>query len=380
MTSGVTDSDLPYYGTTARTRATLPEPEIEESPLVPPEPPEVTFTGFDLSEIGETPKLGNIASNICNRVYSGIVCPDYERGCAYITAVGYDNKFHKFIDGKDSGVLADCTAWALNIWDGMLYCLIDSDNDTFLMQYDSYGYSGDIYRIDPDTGSAELMLQADAVDLAVADGMLYYTVKKTAEGGPVTYETYRCEIDGSGCVPLGVHIIGFCGRYYAVNDWERGGYGCFYDPETGELIPFTEKRRLSAFMLCDNGKAYYSYGASELDITTGEERELSEAYNKGDNYVKLGDDVYTAMKAAIITHIEYPRDKTTKFWSYCETPAVIKANEMMLKGGYPGFYSTMFTDGEKIYAIEANALAGTAVMLELIYDPENRKCEANYIL
>lgn len=268
----------------------------------------------------------------------------------------------------------------MNMWEGELYCLIDSDNDTFLMKHESYGYTGDIYRIDPDTGNAELILQADAVDLAVADGMLYYTVRTSAEGESVTCETYRCEPDGSGSVSLGVHIIGFCGRYYAVNDWECGGYGSFYDPETGEFIPFTEKRRLSSFMLCDNGKAYYSYGASELDITTGDERELNEVYNGGDSYVKLGDDVYTARKAAIITHLEYPREKTTKFWSYCETPVVIKSNEMMSKGGYPGFYSTMFTDGERIYAIEANALAGTAVMLELVYDSENKKCEANYIL
>lgn len=84
---------------------------------MPPEPPGVTFTGFDMEELGEIPQIGNISSNMFNGLFSGLLCPDTERECAYITAVGYDNMLHRFVDGKDDGVLLAKTAWAMNICD-----------------------------------------------------------------------------------------------------------------------------------------------------------------------------------------------------------------------------------------------------------------------
>lgn len=379
VTSGVTDSDLPYYGTTARTRATLPEPEIEESPLVPPEPPEVTFTGFDLSEIGETPKLGNIASNICNRVYSGIVCPDYERGCAYITAVGYDNKLHKFIDGKDSGVLADCTAWALNIWDGMLYCIMDSDNKVFQMLHRWHGYAGDVYRIDPATGEMELIISTDAVDLVIADGMLHYVQKELSADGSALYRTYCCTLDGAVTDSFDMRLLGFCGKYMVVTDNPFCYYAKFYDPVTKELIPFTEERVCYSFMLSDNGKAYYG-GVMELDLATGREREINPPYDGGWGYVKMGDDVYSAAENVFVTHIEYPREKTTKYWTCYESPVRRKRDAALEKGGYGGFYGSMLTDGSRIYVVEANDFTSTAVIKELLFDSDTKTCEERTLL
>ena len=376
--ASASESELPYYGTTARTRATLPEPEIEESALIAPEPPEITFEGFELSELGESPELGNIGSNLGAWSHNGIVCVDEVSGCTYITAVGYDNKLHKFVDGKDAGVLLDKTVWGMNMLDGMLYCLIDSAEPVHQMT--SVDRKGDIYRIDPDTGEAELILDTDAASLIIADGVLYYTSEYFDENDTLCYESRSCAPDGSGDKALGYHIIGFCGKYRVISDEESSGYPVFFDPETGERISFTAKRNIACFMVSD-GKAYYAGGdVMELDLATGKERKLQAPQEFCYGYAKLGEDVYSFFWKCHITNLEYPRERVTKFWTYYETTLYKAMNADVLSDGDRGYYASVFTDGSRIYTVKSNLSADTFMLIGFKFDHENNTCEEVYIL
>ncbi len=370
QTKEAADTTVPtlYYGTTERTKAALPEPEIEKSDLLPPEAPEINFTG--LTDIGKTPKQGNIASNLGHFAFSGLVCPDEERNCTYISAVGYDNLLHKFVDGKDEGVIFDKTAWAVNVWNGMIYCLADSDNP--VLEFELGGFmntdnGGDIYRINPDTGEITLILDSNAVDLYIADGVLYYTKRSWGKPHLANFETFTCSPNGENTQSMGTAVIGFCGKYLAVYDDECNYYAQFLNPETGERIPFTDEYGIRCFSVLGD-KAYYCNGSIfELDLITGAEREIGPPQDFCNGYAVMGDDIYCGWIATFIVNPEFSREQIAKLWTHYESDLKRLENNRISAGYYEPYY----TDGEHIYVVKQHPESGTFMLIELKYDYKN---------
>lgn len=356
-----------YYGSAEKTKATLPEPETEESDLLPPEAPEISFTG--LTEMGETPKQGNIPSNLGYFAFSGLVCPDEERNCTYISAVGYDNLLHKFVDGKDEGVIFDRTAWAVNVWDGMIYCLSDSDNPVPEIEMGGFmntDNDGDIYRINPDTGEAVLLLDSNATDLYIADGLLYYTKRSWGKPLLADFETFTCSLNGENPESLGTAVIGFCGKYLAVYDDECDYYAQLLDPETGGRIPFTDEYGIRCFSVSGN-KAYYCNGdIFELNLATGEERSISPPQDFCNGYTVMGDDIYCGWIATYIVNPEFSREQGSKLWIHYESDLKRLQNDMISAGYYEPYY----TDGERVYVMKQHLESGLFMLIELRYDSE----------
>lgn len=358
-----------YYGTSERTKATLPEPVIEESDLLPPEAPEINFTG--LTDMGETPKQGNIPSNLGHFAYSGLVCPDEERNCTYISAIGYDNLLHKFVDGKDEGVIFDKTVWAINVWGGMIYCLADSGNP--VPEIKSGGFmntdnSGDIYRINPDTCEAELIFDSNAVDLYIADEALYYTKRSWGKPRLADFETFTCSLDGENSESLGTAVIGFCGKYLAVYDNECDYYGQFLDTETGERISFTDEYGVRCFSVCGD-KVYYCNGdIFELNLITGEERNIEPPQEFCNGYAMKNGGIYCSFVSTYFIDPQYDRAETKKIWTYYESDLKRLQNDRISAG----YYEPLYTDGERIYTVKQHLESSTFKLIELKFDDENK--------
>lgn len=356
-----------YYGTTERTRATLPEPVTEESDLLPPEAPEINFTG--LKDIGQTPQQGNMPSNLGHFAFSGLVCPDAERNCTYISAIGYDNLLHKFVNGEDGGVIFDKTAWAVNVWDGMIYCLADSDSPLPEIRMGGFmntDNGGDIYRINPDTGEAELILDSNAVDLYIADGILYYTRRSWCKPNLADFETFTCSLSGENSESLGTAVIGFCGIYPVVYGDECDYYAQLLNPETGERIPFTDKYGIRCFSLIGNKAYYCNGGIYELDLITGEERSVSPPQDFCNGYAVMCDDIYCGWIATYTVNPEFSREQGSKLWTHYESDLKRLHNDMVSAGYYEPYY----TDGECIYAMKQHPESGLFMLIRLEYDYE----------
>lgn len=358
-----------YYGTTERTRATLPEPVTEESNLLPPETPEVNFTG--LTDIGETLKQGNIPSNLGVFAFSGLVCPDEERNCTYISAIGYDNLLHKFVDGKDEGVIFDKTVWAVNVWDGMIYCLADSDEPVPEIKMGGFmntDNGGDIYRINPDTKETEFILDSNAVDLYIADGVLYYTKRSWGKPHLADFETFTCSLGGDNPESLGTAVIGFCGKYLAVYDDECNYYGQFLDTETGERIPFTDEYGVRCFSVCGD-KAYYCNGdIFELNLITGEERNIEPPQEFCNGYAVKDGGIYCSFVSTYFIDPQYDLTETRGMWTYYESDLKRLQNDRISAG----YYEPLYTDGQHIYAVKQHPESDTFKLIELRFDEENK--------
>ncbi|MGN0656714.1 MAG: TolB family protein, partial [Ruminiclostridium sp.] len=215
----------------------------------------------------ETPEFGNLICNITNGNRDGLICPDTDNNCVYITALGYDNCLYKRTGDKMELVL-DKTLWGMNLVGDKLYCIMNSDNPKFSSVGAGLG-SGDIYYYNLSDGSLELLFKADAWQLAAVDGKLYYTSGTGRKARVFSYdletgETVCCESGGLGFA--GSRMLGFL---------EGTEYNCcLIDIKTGEISRFTAER-LPNRLLADKDYIYYrSSGGGciyRFDTKTGAE-------------------------------------------------------------------------------------------------------------
>lgn len=225
-----------------------------------------SFTGFSGIELlSEAPKSGNSQQNLTGcPAYCGIICADAD--VVYYTALGYDNFLHRKKDGKDE-VFLEKNVWGINIIDGQMYCIMNSE--TPVQNLPPYSH-GDLYRIDLETGEQSLILATKAVALAAFEDRLCF-IYDNGLNDTLYNRVYECSLNGENITEHDGAFLGFIGEYFVGFD-QFGQNSCLINEKTGEKIRFTDSNIVYNFTV--EGKyCYFQSGGSgfyRLDPKNGE--------------------------------------------------------------------------------------------------------------
>lgn len=171
---------------------------------------------------------GNLPQNFTSLTLPGLVCPDIENDILYFTNLSDKETLCKLENGKITEVLP-LTAKSINLWDGYLYYICNSNDMVGIPKYNNefrVGYTGDIYRYNIETGENELLIDTDAYVLIVSDyGLDYsagqnYSYEKQAFESDIRY--YHADFDGSNIEENQTYPIidNILGVYYGENKLE----------------------------------------------------------------------------------------------------------------------------------------------------------------
>lgn len=120
-------------------------------------------------------KYGNQLQNLKNTYIGGAVCFDDKSGILYFTYYGGTNTLSKLENGSITEI-ASFSAHGLNLWDGYLYYIADTDNPVTKTYYGQhFNVFGDIYRYNLETGENELFIDTNAHSLYVSEKGVQYT-------------------------------------------------------------------------------------------------------------------------------------------------------------------------------------------------------------
>ncbi len=370
-------NELPVYNTTGASYETESQTSTEAAELTE-WINEIVVTDEDFMpaptdiKSEETSEFGNLICNITNGNRDGIVCPDTKNNCVYITALGYDNCLYKRTGDKMELVL-DKTIWGMNLVGDKLYCIMNSDNPKFSSAGFSLG-SGDIYCYNLSDGSLELLLKADARQLAAVDGKLYYT---SGTGKNSRVFSYDLETGEPACCNSGG--LGFAGNRM-LGFLEGTEYNCcLIDMNTGESSRFTAER-LPNRLLTDKDYIYYrSSGGGciyRFDTRTGMEAvvtpkifKISFTDEKGmlniveenayiGGYSVINSEIFVVFKSAALRILT---DGTEKYYYAKDQRSA-------------DYYDTMFYDGEKMYTVKCNEDTGKHRLVEISFVENDEGC------
>ncbi len=331
-----------------------------------------SFTGFSgVENLSETPKIGNSQQNLTGcPAYCGIICADAD--AVYYTALGYDNFLHRKKDGKDE-VFLEKTVWGINIIGGQIYCIMNSENPVQDLPLYS---SGDLYRVDPQTGEMSLILATKACALTAYEDKLRF-VYDNGFGDSSCNRVYECDLNGENITERDGAFLGFIGEYSVGFD-EFGQNSCFINETTGEKVRFTDSNVMYNFTV-ENGYCYYQTGGTgfyRLDIKNGEtipmmpdENFNTITYNiseiKTETYKTNGHFIgghYILDGAAYLADQEFafkvtPNGETEIY----HTPLI---------AGKEWFYTGLFNDGEILYSVKYNLTLKQYKLVELQFTDE----------
>lgn len=168
-------------------------------------------------------RYGNLPQNFTSETLPGLVCPDVENDILYFTDLSDKETLCKLENGVVTELLP-VAAKSLNLWNGYLYYICDSDNMTSIPRNRTgefrIAYTGDIYRYNIATGENELLIETDAYTLIVSDNGLDYSAGRNYSCEKLTYNTdkhlYHADLDGGNIVenPKYPIIDSVLGAYY----------------------------------------------------------------------------------------------------------------------------------------------------------------------
>lgn len=168
-------------------------------------------------------RYGNLPQNFTSETLPGLVCPDTEKNILYFTNLSDKETLCKLENGVVTELLP-VAAKSINLWNGYLYYICDSDNMTSMPRNRTgefrIAYTGDIYRYNIATGENELLIETDAYTLIVSDNGLDYSAGRNYSCEKLTYNTdkrlYHADFDGGNIVEDSSYPIidSFLGVYY----------------------------------------------------------------------------------------------------------------------------------------------------------------------
>ena len=292
-------------------------------------------------------KYGNLPCNL-NIIYmSGFICPDTGNDILYFTDLGNTNHICKKENGKITELVPQSGSY-LNLWDGWLYYICDSENPVGYSGYVSLR-SGDIWRYNLETGENQLFYEVDAYTLMISDyGIDFHSgnvEKSTDESGleTTTYklDLYRIDFNGENLCKLmnGGENAVFYGENILVN---HNGYKSFYNIESNtytDILPRnTYSHTVNGDWLTYLDRTFTEITA--LNLKTGEIRSFkSDSVPLIYGYVWVGDTLYASMDYGII-EISDKGAKAVKI-------AIEKGQSIVTA-------ESIMTDGKHLYGLTTN--------------------------
>lgn len=382
---------LPQYGTESKTntiteQTTIPEseprnengfyPVEREQPMISLDDENYprtndSFTGFSgIENLSETPKLGNSQQNLTPSLYCGLICRDGDT--VYYTALGYDNFLHRKKDGKDE-VFLEKTVWGINIIDGQMYCITNSEIPVQNLPTKSYG---DLYRVDLETGEMSLILATKALSLVVFVDRLRFVYDN--ELNDTFYNrVYECGLNGENITQCDGAFLGFIGEY-AIGFDEFGQNSCLIQETTGKKTRFTDSNLVYNFTV-DNGYCYYQSGGSvfyRLDPNNGESIPMMPDESFKTISYKVSETetmIYKTNAQYIGGHYILNGNAYLVFdeFAFRVTPdGETEVYHTPLKTGLGWYYVGLFGDEEKLYSVKYNLTLKQYKLVEIQFTDE----------
>ena len=191
-------------------------------------------------------RYGNLLQNLTSDVLPGLVCTDPETDTLYFTNLSDGETLCKLENGVITELLP-VTAKSINLWDGCLYYICDTDDPVRIPKCDGefrIAYTGDIYRYDLATGENTLLIETNAYKLVVSEYGLDWSAGVNYSCEKYTFGTsehyYHADIDGGNITesPEFPIIDDWLGLYYGDYKVETAdGAIILRDLQSGETVP-----------------------------------------------------------------------------------------------------------------------------------------------
>lgn len=262
-------------------------------------------------------KYGNLLQNLTSDILPGLICPDTETGTLYFTNLSDSETLCKLENGVITELLP-VTAKSINLWEGCLYYICDTENPLRIPKYNGefrIAYTGDIYRYDLSTGENTLLIETDAYRMVVSEygidwsAGVNYSCEKYTFGTSEHY--YHADIDGNNITenyefPI---IDDWLGMYYGNYQLETAdGAIILRDMQSEETIPVLSRAETFDASSIVGDILYYcpdfkNYRLNEpgnivskntlcgIDLSTGESFTVGKTSYMTD-YATVGDTVY----------------------------------------------------------------------------------------
>ncbi len=226
-------------------------------------------------------RYGNLPQNFTSKTLPGLICPDTENDILYFTNLSDGETLCKLENGAVTELLP-VTAKSINLWDGYLYYICDSDNPVGIPRNKStkefrITYTGDIYRYNITTGENELLIETDAYTLIVSDNGLDYSAGRNYSCEKLNYEQdmryYHADFDGGNVVenPAYPIIDDFLGIYYGEYQLEAAdGAMTLRNMGTGECAEVLSRKETCNCASIVGDILYYCPNFSNNRLNTAE--------------------------------------------------------------------------------------------------------------